>query len=99
MHAYMRGPPMQRRSKGGSKRDKHYDINHGRTRLTVCVRNPKWLSLCGWRRSSPAPSAGAGEHGLAPRAPVAPRMRRVDPTDERLDIVILDWYRFALETA
>ena len=29
----------------------------------------------------------------------APRMPRVAPTDERLDIVILDWHRFALETA
>ena len=28
--------------------------------LTVCVRNPMWLSLCGWWRSSPAPSTSAG---------------------------------------
>ena len=39
--------------------------------LTVCVRNPKWLSLCGWRRSSPAPSADAAAiNDNSPRAPV-----------------------------
>ena len=56
--------------------------------LTVCVRNPKWLSLCGWRRSLQRRPQVQGTSTSTTRT-CAPRMRRVDPTDERLDIVIL----------
>ena len=65
--------------------------------LTVCVCNPMWLSLCGWRRSivqRRPHSEGAGvlastTHHVHLRPP---QDQHVGPKDERLGIVILDWY-------
>ena len=85
---------------------KHYGVNGGHAcPHHVCAQLPSGYPFVGGvALGIPAPSAGAGvfrqvKATTCTSAVKAPRMRRVDPTDEGLDIVILDWYRFALKTA
>ena len=108
IHACMHtcGDFLQRLSNGG-----HVTEHDGITKadmpaLTVCVRNPMWLSLRGWRRSITQRrpqvqglSSRTNHVYLLEASRHGSRIRHVAPTDERLGIVVLDWYCFALETA
>ena len=73
--------------------------------LTVLVCNPMWLSLCvgGGALVQRHPQVQGPLQGLPSTSYhvhlLSPQDQHVDPTDERLGIVILDWYRCALETA
>ena len=99
MHAYMRKSCSAGQMAAVTK---HYGVNGGHAcphRLFVQshVAIPLWVVVL--QSSAVRRCRGYQRQPTTCTCLEASRIRHVDPTDERLGIVILDWNCFALETA